>query len=162
MKYNARIQILENRGIDYHRKVANFILSHLLPIYPHNAPAILVYGDKDLLISYLLSEHYRLHVANIGTEEPKNTFKIKEVKLHSFPIWEYDVIIGLFCNMKFIEDCISLSNNFFIIPQDDLLHNLNDITRNYLMSKNIPFEETEFDAFMRNRTAFYNFSLKKF
>lgn len=161
MSYKTKLKILESQGINYHRYIANFILNNLSKVYPRNTASVLVYGDKNLLISYLLSETYLIHLTNVGFQEPRNTHRIKLVNLDEFPIDEYDLIIGLFCDKEFIQNCISNKTNFFIMPKYDICFDLNKITRDFLLTENIPFTETCFDlSFIENRTAFHNFNIR--
>lgn len=159
MNYNRKLDLLNSNGIYYHRIVANFILEYLSKKYPANSASVLVYGDKDLLISNLLAQKYLIHVNNIGPEGPTNTHRIVEVTMDTFPLFEYDIIIGLFCDKEFIENYITGENNFFIIPENSIECNLNIFTKSYLESKNIPFNETIFDTYMQNNKAFFNFNL---
>ena len=160
MRYNVILDANELKGINYHRMVAKFISDNLLKQYPHNTASVFVYGDKDLLISYLLAENYRIHVMDIGFAIPTNTHRIQIVDFETFPLEEYDIIIGLFTDTDFIKKCIEAKTNFFVLPRYRLDCDANEEVKKILNSNNIAFEEKTFDSFMSNPTAIYNFNLK--
>lgn len=157
MNCKSRLRELEQKGIHYHKLVADFISEKLLSVYQPKSAAILVCGDNDMLISYLLSKNFLIHTLSPNAEHPSDTHRIKIVDIDTFPITEYDVIIGIFCDENFMRNFILPDSNFFIIPKYSTSRDMNKYAREFFISEGISFEETVFDAQMNNNHAFFNF-----
>lgn len=131
MRYDYQLKILESKGIVYHRPFANFILSK---ISSENHHSFLVDGDKDFILSYLLSKELKsIHVQNFGFEDPVLPCLI-DVSDGRFELKEYDVIICLFPYEHHLKELISIDSNLIIFLRWDTT--LNDVKNNINIPEN--------------------------
>ncbi len=111
MRYDYQLKILESKGIVYHRPFANFILSK---ISSENHYSFLVDGDKDFILSYLLSKELKsIHVQNFGFEDPVLPCLI-DVSDGRFELKEYDVIVCVFPCEEKLKKFISIDTNLIV------------------------------------------------
>lgn len=131
MRFDSKIDELENKGITYHREIAKF-LSEKIDKYNlkigYNS-SVLIIGESDLYISKTIAKKHKIHVLTKKRGEINDNIDIifedtyKESRLipvlkDSFNINEYDLVIFLFSDIKYFKEILSKypSIKFIFIP----------------------------------------------
>lgn len=131
MRYDAKIDALESKGVIYHRNVADF-LSKKIDDYNKSIKyesSTLVIGETDLFISKTIAKNHKLHILTKKREDTDSTikpifediyreFRIIPVTKDSFGFDEYDLIIFLFADFNMFKEIIEQhpSCKFIFIP----------------------------------------------
>lgn len=121
--YETKLEILEGKGIRYHRDYADFIISKL---NDYNPDVVLILGDNDFIISYLIyrgMKNRNCFLKVVADEEhfqPMTVFHmITHKEIGNFE--DYDLIISIHTKRYEISE-FSRSRNFILFPTIERLH----------------------------------------